>query len=498
MALKIKAARGVLWSLVEYGGGEAISLLVFLILARLVAPESFGIVALAGAFVAFVQAFLVQGFMDAVIQRRDLRAEHLDAAFWSNQAIALLFLALVQLVAGPAAEAFGKPELGAVLRWLSLVFLGTALVSIHQAVLKRELRFAAFAARAIVGISAGGVVGIAMAVAGYGVWSLVGQQLANAAASVLVLWSTSSWRPRLSFSRSAFDDMARFAASVIGSNLVGFLHRKGDIFLVGYFLDPKQLGYYYLVQRLVMTTGLVTLSTVQSISVPVLSRLQTDPTRFRHVYGTIVQTVYALHLPAMIALGGLGSALVPSFFGAQWRPAVPVLEIMCLVGFSQALTFFSGAALVAAARPQAFLRLSLVQVVLTAAVFLPAAQLGLHGVAAAFTAVTILIIPFHFGAVRRHTGVDPIGIAKRCLPIAAAGFAMIVAIEVAEARLFASWPPLLASAALAGIGGGVYFLALTLAAPGFVREGLRLLIAALDRREPPSPPEPAAAGGTAS
>jgi PST family polysaccharide transporter len=498
MALKIKAARGVLWSLLEYGGGEGISFVVFLVLARLLVPESFGIVALAGVFVAFVQVFLVQGFMDAVIQRKDLEPEHLDTAFWTNQAIAGGFLVLTQLAAGPAAAAFGQPLLEDVLRWLSLVFLSTSLISIHQAVFKRELRFAAFAARAIVGITAGGVVGIAMAMMGYGVWSLVGQQLTNGAASVIVLWSTSQWRPRLRFSWKAFDDMARFSAHVIGSNLVGFLHRKLDVFLIGFFLDPKQLGYYYLVQRLVMATGLVTLSTVQSIVMPVLSRLQAEPARFRQVYGSTVQVVQAIYLPAVVGLGAVGSILIPFIFGAQWRPAVPLLEIMCLVGFTQALSFFSGPALWAAGHAEAFLKLSIVQVAVTAALFLPATQFGIAGVAAAYTAVTAGIIPFHLWVMRRHTGVDPLDLLKRCLPSAAAGLAMIFTVELAEQRLMAEWPPLVGTLSLAVLGAGVYLLALTAVSPGLVREVLALLLAAIAHREATAPRERAATGGAAS
>jgi O-antigen/teichoic acid export membrane protein len=498
MALKIKAARGVLWSLLEYGGGEGISLIVFLALARLLTPDSFGIVALAGVFVAFVQVFLVQGFMDAVIQREELRADHLDTAFWSNQAIAGGFFLLTQVAAGPAAAAFGKPFLEDVLRWLSLVFISTALISIHQAVLKRELRFAAFAVRAIIGVTTGGIVGIAMAMMGCGVWSLVGQQLANGAASVVVMWSTSDWRPRRRFSVAAFDDMGRFAAHVIGSNLVGFLYRKLDVLLVGFFLDPRQLGYYYLVQRLLTTTGLITLSAVQSIVMPVLSRLQGEPARFRQMYSTTVQIVHAVYLPAVVGLGAVGSVLIPFVFGEQWRPAVPLVEIMCLGGFTQALTCFSGPALWAAGRPQAYLRLSVVQVALTAAVFLPATQLGVNGVAAAYTAVTVLIIPFHLYVLQRHAGVDPIDLLKRCLPSAVAGLALILAVEAAELRLIDDWPPLLQSMALPLIGAAAYILTLTVAAPALVREVLELLVAALDRRGATPPPERAAAGGTAS
>src|ERR687886_1237101 len=109
--MKVKAARGVLWSLVEYGGGEGISFVVFLVLARLVAPESFGVVALAGVFIMLVQVFLWQGFPDAIVQRQELRPEHVDTAFWTNIGIPLAFLAAPQATAGLLARLFDQPLL---------------------------------------------------------------------------------------------------------------------------------------------------------------------------------------------------------------------------------------------------------------------------------------------------------------------------------------------------------------------------------------------------
>src|SRR4051794_31231265 len=126
MALKVKAARGVLWSFLEFGGGEGISFAVFLVLARLVTPEDFGVVSLAGVFVSLVvQVFLNQGFFDAVIQREHLTDEHCSTAFWANMAIAAAFLVATLIGADLLAQLFDQPRLAPVLRWLSLVSLST-------------------------------------------------------------------------------------------------------------------------------------------------------------------------------------------------------------------------------------------------------------------------------------------------------------------------------------------------------------------------------------
>jgi PST family polysaccharide transporter len=482
MALRARALRGVLWSLVEFGGGEAISFVVFLVLARLLVPADFGIVALAGAFIAFVQLFLAQGFPDALVQRERIDAEHLDTAFWSGLAVALLFLVATLAAAGPVARAFGQPLLADVLCLLSPVFVSTALNGVHQAIFRRELRFAAFALRALVGIGVGGVVGIAMALEGFGVWSLVGQQLANGAASVAAIWGSSEWRPRWRFSPARLREMARFAAPVIGSGLVAFCYNKLDIFIVGCFLGPHELGYYYLVQRLLVTTGLVTLSTVQAVVMPVLSRLQADRARFREALATAIQLTQAVWLPVALGLGLVAPSLVPVFFGAAWRPAVPILAIMSLTGFSQVFSFFSAQALFAAGLPAVNLRLSLLQVGVLASLLLPATRFGIVGVAIAFTLAMALLAPVHVEVLRREVGLDPRDLARRCRPPMLAALVMggaVIALHLALGERLPA-PALLALSV--ALGALAYALALSLAAPVLLRDVLELGEGALGRR----------------
>jgi PST family polysaccharide transporter len=482
MALKVKAARGVLWSFLEFGGGEGISFVVFLILARLVAPEDFGVVSLAGVFVALVQVFLNQGFSDAVIQREELTPDHCSTAFWSNVAVAVTFFLLTLAGADLIAAAFGQPRLAPVLRWLSLVFVSTGLISIHQAVFKRELQFASFAMRALVGITAGGIVGVVMALHGYGVWSLVGQQLANGAASIIVLWSTSEWRPRLRFSPRCFREMAGFSANVIGSNLIGFLYKKLDVFLIGFFFSAELLGYYYLVQRLLMTMGLLTLSTVQSIVMPVLSRLQHDQGRFRYVFAQTIQLVHSVWLPVVLGMGLVASPLIPLLFGAKWQPSILLMEIMSLNAFFAVFSVFSGQVLYAAGRPESHFRLSLVQVVVTAAVFLPMTYFGLTGVAISNALATAIVAPLHLYILRRDTGIDPVAVLRGCRAPTLAAIAMAAAVLGLKGVALETLSPVAALTLLVTTGAAVYIGVLALLAPDLVRRVISLVESALGRQ----------------
>jgi O-antigen/teichoic acid export membrane protein len=487
MALRDKAARGVLWSFLEYGGGEGISFVVFLVLARLVAPEDFGIVSLAGVFVAFVQVFLVQGFADAVIQRRELTQDHVSTAFWANMAIAGAFFVATLAGADLIAAAFGQPRLAPVLRCLALVFVSTGLISIHQAVFKRELHFASFAIRALVGITAGGVAGTLMALAGYGVWALVGQQLVNGLASVVVIWATSDWRPRPRFSPACFRDMAGFSVNVIGSNLVGFAYKKLDVLLIGAFFDAAQLGYYYLVQRILITMGLVTLSTVQSIVMPVLSRLQDEKERFREVFATTIQLVHAVWLPMALGMGLVAAPLIPLLFGTKWQSSVPLMEIMSLTAFSAVFSFFSGPVLYAAGRPASHLKLSLAQVALTVAVFLPMTRFGIAGIAIFYALIFALVAPLHLWVLRRDAGIEPWSVVRRCAAPTLAGLAMAAAVLALKAEMHGALSPVVLLGALITLGALVYGGVLFLAAPDLVRRVVALIESAVGRRKLAAP-----------
>jgi O-antigen/teichoic acid export membrane protein len=484
--LKAKAARGALWTLVEYGGGEGISFVVFLILARVVAPADFGLISLALVFVAFVQMFLVQGFADAVIQRETLEPDHCTTAFWTNFAIAIVFFLVILVCADWIAALFHKPKLALVLRCLGVLPIGTALISIHQAVFRRRLDFSTFAKRAVIGVGVGGIVGVALALSGFGVWSLVFQQLANAAASVVVIWWGCDWRPSWRFSPRCFREMAHFSGSVMGSNLVTFIGKKADVSLIGYFFTTEQLGYYYLVQRLLLTMGLVTQSTIQSIVMPVLSRVQNDQPRFREIFTRTVELLNAVWLPLALGLGVVAALAVPTVFGKQWLPSVPLLEIMALCGFTDAYYLYSAPALAAAGKPQAYFKLSVLQALIVVALVLPGTQFGLIGVAVAEVMVAIVIIPFHFMVLKREAGIKGLALFRRSAPSTAAGIVMAAIVLLLRGPIAAALPPWGALIATVALGVAVYAAALMVFAWCLVREMIELLTMALGRTRPES------------
>jgi len=244
MSIGRKAVKGALWSVIQKLGNQIISLVVFFLLARLLGPKTFGLVAFADVFVVFMKVFTDQGFAQATVQRQELEQEHLDTAFWTNLGITA-GLTLVGIAgASVVADQFNQPAIAPVICWLSLGFLLSAFNSVQEAIFTRRMAFKALALRSMVAQLIGGIVGIAMAFGGFSVWSIVGQRLANEGVKSIVLWWMSDWQPGLKVSWRHFRELFAFGVNILGFNILGFFNRRSDDFLIGYFLGPVALGYY--------------------------------------------------------------------------------------------------------------------------------------------------------------------------------------------------------------------------------------------------------------
>jgi PST family polysaccharide transporter len=401
MSLRQKAVKGVVWTAIGNWGSQFISFAVFFLLARLLGPEAFGLVALSSVFFAFMQVFLDQGFGQALVQRQKLEPEHLDTAFWTNLGIGILLCLLTLVAADQIAEIFKEPRLVPIVRLMSLSFIFGGLNSVQDAILSRELNFKKLAIRSLISIAIGGIVGVAMALQGYGVWSLVGQSLSNGLASVITLWTATSWRPRLKFSTKHFKELFTYGINVVGINLLNFLNRRSDDFLIGYFLGSVALGYYSVAYRILMITSQLMIGTIQKIAMPVFSRLQHDPEKLRQAFYQAIQITSLFAFPVFIGLSILSPELIPIIFGEQWKPSIPVMQVLNLVGVLYAGFYYNGPMIMALGKPSWNLWLNCLQAAGNIIFFLIAVRWGIVAVAASYVIRGYLMAPVTVWVVNR-------------------------------------------------------------------------------------------------
>ncbi|MEO6350240.1 MAG: lipopolysaccharide biosynthesis protein, partial [Candidatus Limnocylindrales bacterium] len=331
-ALQKRVARGLTWTLIDTWGTQILGLVIFAILANRLLPDQFGLVALATVFVALAQLLVDQGLGDALIQRPTVSRSQIDTAFWVAVLTGVLLTALGVIFAGTIATLVSQPQLEPILQALSLTFVFAALSSIQMALLRREMRFKSLAIRKLSAVAGGGVVGVGMAFADYGAWSLVGQQITNALISVVMLWAVSPWRPGLNVSRSDFRSLFSFGINVVGGDLLNFLSRNVDNLLIGTYLGLVPLGFYAVGYRILDTTQQLLVNFARRLAFPVFARLQSDVDRLRRAYKRVTSAISVVILPGYVGLALVAQEAIVVIFGPQWAASGPVAAVLFLIG----------------------------------------------------------------------------------------------------------------------------------------------------------------------
>jgi O-antigen/teichoic acid export membrane protein len=401
MSLKQKAIKGVLWSAIQSWGSQAIAFIVFSLLARLLEPKTFGLIAMAGVFLAFIEVFLDQGFSNAIVQRQELEPEHLNTAFWTNLGIGMFMTVLSVATADLIATLFHQPELGSVIRWLSLSFIIRSLSAVQEAILTRNLAFKTLAIRSLIAVIASGVFGVAMALMGFGIWSLVGQKLINSLVQIVVLWWASDWRPKLNFSKKHFQDLFAFGINVIGINVLIFFNRRADDLLIGYFLGPVALGYYTIAYRILLVMIQLLGSVVGQVALPVFAKTQSEPQQMRKAFYQSTHIVSLIAVPVFLGTASLSPELIQICFGEQWLASIPVMQILCFVGIVNSVVSLTGSVIQACGKPSWSFLLGLINTPANLIGFAIGLKWGIIGVATAFSIRGYLFIPFPLLCVRK-------------------------------------------------------------------------------------------------
>ena len=394
--LKSKTIKGVAWSSIETWSEQGISLLVFVLLARLLEPKDFGLMALASIYIAAMQMVIKQGLTEAIVQKEKLESQHLDAVFWVNLLLGTALGLFTFFCSRWVAALFGSPELSDIVQWLSAILLFGSLSTVQSAVLQRELRYRSLALRTLAASATAGVVAITLALHHCGVWSLVAFQLVNALISVVILWTAGHWRPRWRFSTAHCAEMFRFGVNVFAVNVVDVVNKRSDQFLIGLHLGPIALGFFSISSRFYQALMSVFVSSISRVALSTFARLQTEPAKFVSGFYRAIEAATTLSFPAFLGATILCPEIITLCFGAKWLDCVPVFRAMMCMGLLYSLTFFHGAALRAMGRPNWHLYLVMLHVGINLILFLAVVKHGIVAVALAATIRAYVLLPVDF------------------------------------------------------------------------------------------------------
>ncbi len=323
---------------------------VTIVMASYLQPRAYGVMALAMVWVVFAQALAQHGPAQAVVQRDQVTDRHHDAAFWSTLAGSVLLAVIFAAVAPLWATVNGAPELITVCWALAPAIVLNAFVLVPDAVLRRQMQFKRLSIRIMVASLISGVVGIAAAVAGYGVWALVIQQLLLSGISAVVVSAVAPWRPRLRSFGHELRDIRGFSLHSVSVYLAYFASTRMDSIMLGAFFGPVAIGLYRFSVRITDMITDVSAGGLGQISLPHLSRFSVDRAEFARQLGKVLHAGAVLSVPLFGILFPCADEVV-AFLGPQWVTAGPALRALCLAGMGGVLGTILAPAIQAVGRP---------------------------------------------------------------------------------------------------------------------------------------------------
>jgi len=382
------AVHGVLWTYLSFAGSKLLIFASTVVLARLLIPAEFGQVGFALLVIGYIDAVGDFGISSALIYEKDRPEEAADVAFIVSLVAGLFWFAVAYAAAPAVAGFFDNPVVVPIMRAMSFSFVINALGNTHDAILRRNL---AFKKRLLPDFSmalAKGLISIGLALAGWGVWSLVWGQLIGAAAATIALWRVVPWRPGLKASWDATRKMLSYGGQIVSVNVVSAIVHDADFLIVGRLLGASALGLYSIAYRtpeLLITT---VIWVIGKVTFPVYAKLQDDPAALGNAFLVTLRYLSLVTLPAGLGLAFLGSHFVTTFYGNTWGAATLAMQALAISGALRSLGSHAGDVYKATGRPGVLTKLGL----LRAAVLIPAmiwgAKFGIFGVAVAQMIVT--------------------------------------------------------------------------------------------------------------
>lgn len=389
MSLKQKTASGLLWSFLEDLGRSSLLFVCGIVMARLLSPREFGLIGMTTFFTGISQALVDSGFSQALIRKQACTKADYTTVFFFNTGVSLLACLTLFLSADAIGGFFNEPELPGLLRMLSLGIVVGALGQVQRIQITQALDFKLLTRISILSSVIGGGIGVALALGGYGIWSLVAMTLCRGLIETVLLWGWRPWRPSWMFDRRAFNEMFAFGSPLLAASLISMLYRHASNLVIGKYFSAGDLGQFTQAQTFRNLPSERLTEVLQRVSYPVLSTLQEDIPRLRSAYRRLICSSMLVTFVLMLGMAASAEALVLTLVGEVWRPAIAYLRLLCFVGALYPLHAINLNMLKVRERSDLTLKLSLIKT----AAMVPAMAIGIfRGIPAMIVATMVVSV----------------------------------------------------------------------------------------------------------
>lgn len=329
-SLKNKTIKGVGWSAADALLGQGVTFIVGLVLARLLSPDEYGLIGICLIFTTVLNGIVDSGFSNALIRKKDVTDEDYNTMFTTNMAISIVLYVLLFISAPFVSDFFHRVELIALVRVTGLILFFNALSITQVTILTKNIDFKTKTKASLVSAIISGVIGIVMAFMGYGVWSLVAQQLSKQLLYTLCLWVLNKWWPKFTFYNDSFKYMWGFGWKLLVSGILNNVWNQLYQVVIGRCYTSSTLGHYTRANECasIFSSNLTTI--IQRVTFPVLSELQDDKKKLLVSYRKLIKVSMFVTVICMFALGAMAEPMIYSLIGPQWHQAATFLPFICI------------------------------------------------------------------------------------------------------------------------------------------------------------------------
>lgn len=449
--LRQKATSAFLW---DYSGNLARQTATFVIgvfLARLLSPTEFGLIGMVMAFIGLSQGLLNLGLGAALVQRKDPSPLHYSSTFVMNVSLGLLLTAAAFFAAPVIARFYNEPRLIPITRALSVVLLLRSLTLVHQAWLRKHLRFNTITQIRLSAAVLSGLCGVGLAWHGFGVWSLVDQTLLGAVISLIGFWLLAGWKPTLRVSLPALKELWAFGIHMFSAGMLDALFTRADVFIVGKLFSATELGFFTRAKSLARFVIRFSSQSIGQVMFPVLSAIQDDQERFRRV----TEQTLALVSFAAFALSGWLFVVARPFISLlltdKWLPAAPILRLFCLSAYALPVNSIVLSVLKGKGHSRTFLQLEILKKVLYSVALVVGFQFGIRGFLIALAVTSFLSTGINMYASGKPVGLSLGRLARTVAPYGVAAIGAATALVFLPSSSLGDFAHLLVYTAVFGL-----------------------------------------------
>lgn len=331
MKLKNKIIINLFWRFAERCGSQVVSFVVSIIIARMLAPEAYGTIALITVFTTILNIFVDSGLANALIQKKDADDIDFSTVFFTNIAFCIVLYAGMFFCAPLIASFYGDGSLVSLIRILSLTIVVSGVKNVQQAYVSKTMQFKRFFFSTLGGTVGAAVIGISMAYAGFGVWTLVAQQLFNIIFDTAILWITVKWRPKKAFSLSRLKGLFNYGGKLLASSLIDTGYNELRQLIIGKLYNSTNLAYYNQGQKL---PGIIIVNvndSIDSVMLPAMSEQQSNTDRVKEMTRRALKMSTYIISPIMMGMFFVATPMIRLILTEKWLPCVPYLRIFCVV-----------------------------------------------------------------------------------------------------------------------------------------------------------------------